>query len=251
MTFVFHQAALGDFVMIFPLLRALSPVHVVAPWEKASLAAKLIAGVTPHNIERRLDDVDRLSQATRVISFVSDGHDRWAESIRIAAPHAALLFDAPPFDELPIAPCSNPTGAVIIHPGSGGKHKCWPLERYESLAAMIDGARFIVGEVEADTWPRLPDGAHALTSLGELHDELKQARAYIGNDSGPTHLAAQMGLPTLALFGPTDPVKWSPRGPSVTVLAPEKPCEMTWLDVLMVLRASQSMQSPRQQHRRQ
>jgi ADP-heptose:LPS heptosyltransferase len=231
MTFVFHQAALGDFVMIFPLLRALTPVHVVAPWEKANLAARVIHGVVPHNIERPLNDIAGLARATRVISFVSSGDDRWARAIRDVAPNAELLFAAPPLDDVPIAPRSNPGGAVLMHPGSGGKHKCWPLDRYESLAATIDNAQFIVGEVEAETWSRLPNGTRVLSSLDELHDELKQARAYIGNDAGPTHLAAQMGLATLALFGPTDPAIWSPKGPRVHVLAPPTPTDMAWLSV--------------------
>jgi heptosyltransferase-3 len=43
-------------------------------------------------------------------------------------------------------------------------------------------------------------------------------QAYLGNDSGPTHLAAALGLPTLALFGPTNPQIWSPRGPQVHII---------------------------------
>ena len=43
--------------------------------------------------------------------------------------------------------------------------------------------------------------------------------AYLGNDSGPTHLAAALGLPTIALFGPTNPHIWSPRGPNVFIIS--------------------------------
>ena len=39
------------------------------------------------------------------------------------------------------------------------------------------------------------------------------AARFIGNDSGPGHLAAITGIPTLALFGPTDPARWRPLGP--------------------------------------
>jgi ADP-heptose:LPS heptosyltransferase len=41
---------------------------------------------------------------------------------------------------------------------------------------------------------------------------------YVGNDSGVAHLSARLGLPTVAVFGPTDPVEWAPRGPRVVVL---------------------------------
>ena len=47
---------------------------------------------------------------------------------------------------------------------------------------------------------------------------------YIGNDAGMTHVAALAGVPTLALFGPTDPAVWGPRGPGVRILTAEKPC---------------------------
>jgi ADP-heptose:LPS heptosyltransferase len=50
---------------------------------------------------------------------------------------------------------------------------------------------------------------------------LQQARAFLGNDSGLAHLAGQLGLPTLALFGPMDPAVWSPLGPRVRTLRAE------------------------------
>ncbi len=61
------------------------------------------------------------------------------------------------------------------------------------------------------------------------------ARLYIGNDSGITHLAAAIGIPTLALFGPTSPATWAPRGPNVTVLHAQP---ITALSVQCVLEAA-------------
>lgn len=52
----------------------------------------------------------------------------------------------------------------------------------------------------------------------ELAELLTRARTYIGNDSGPTHLAGIMGMATVALFGPTDPRVWKPLGPDVRVI---------------------------------
>ena len=74
-------------------------------------------------------------------------------------------------------------------------------------------------------------GAVGCGSLESLVEQMLSASAYIGNDAGPTHLAAQLGLPTTALFGPTDPEVWAPRGPQVNVIAPESPKEMNWLSV--------------------
>ncbi|HAX44810.1 MAG TPA: hypothetical protein DCY80_19905, partial [Solibacterales bacterium] len=72
--------------------------------------------------------------------------------------------------------------------------------------------QFICGPEEG-----LP-GARRFTDLAELIPYLATARAYLGNDSGPTHVAAALGLPTLALFGPTNPKVWAPRGRRVRVM---------------------------------
>ena len=47
----------------------------------------------------------------------------------------------------------------------------------------------------------------------------RSARVYIGNDSGITHLAAAVGTPVVAIFGPTDPAVWAPRGERVAVVS--------------------------------
>src|SRR5205085_6067760 len=54
--------------------------------------------------------------------------------------------------------------------------------------------------------------------LLQIADCLQQCIGYLGNDSGITHLSAMLGVSTLALFGPTDPLIWHPVGPSVRVI---------------------------------
>jgi hypothetical protein len=139
-------------------------------------------------------------------------------------------------------------GAVVVHPGSGGEAKCWPRERF---AELIDGlqqrghrVRVLMGEVEIDRWSddslhhwQQARGAVVCRSLDELHRHTAVAAAFIGNDTGPTHLAGAIGVPTLALFGPTDPAIWRPWGPRVRVLAPAEPAPMTSLPLQHVLRA--------------
>lgn len=120
-------------------------------------------------------------------------------------------------------------GDVVIHPGSGSRDKCWPVERYlkviERLRRNRKEARVLLGEVElerlsADEIKSLESAAtvrRPATYL-ELFNELRTASLFIGNDSGPGHLAGIMGLPTIALFGPTDPAVWKPMGPRVRTL---------------------------------
>jgi ADP-heptose:LPS heptosyltransferase len=69
-------------------------------------------------------------------------------------------------------------------------------------------------------------------SLHELAALLSKASLYIGNDSGPTHLAAALGVPCIALFGPGDVERFAPRGNGVIRILQQKvhcsPCYRTW-----------------------
>lgn len=105
---------------------------------------------------------------------------------------------------------------VVIHPFSGGARKNWPLHRYRELAVRLPY------RVEWTAGPE-EDLAEAtrFSSLDELANWIAGARLYIGNDSGITHLAAATGVATLALFGPTSPQTWAPRGKNVAVLHEE------------------------------
>jgi len=79
---------------------------------------------------------------------------------------------------------------------------------------------FVLGEAEAEMNRRIASESfptHLCGSVDELVSLLSSSNVYIGNDSGPTHLAALMGLPTMAVFGPTDPAVWSPWGERVRV----------------------------------
>lgn len=110
---------------------------------------------------------------------------------------------------------------VVIHPGSGGAKKNWPLERFEAVAAILKiqgrAVHWCLGPAEAEAGIVVPGPVLEAGSLVELGQALAAARLYIGNDSGITHLAAAVGCPTLAVFGPTDPAVWAPRGEHVWV----------------------------------
>lgn len=111
---------------------------------------------------------------------------------------------------------------VIIHPGSGNKSKNWPSDRYLALAKGLRKNKRLVtwclGPAEDDFPLCAQERSIRIESLLELARVLGSARLYIGNDSGITHLAAAVGCRTIAIFGPTDPLKWAPLGNRVTVL---------------------------------
>lgn len=120
---------------------------------------------------------------------------------------------------------------VLLHPGAGSIRKRWSLSDFLEVAAMLeaDGLKpeFILGPAEEDMVDKLRHPhrtVHALSDLLELTDLLKSAAGYIGNDSGASHLAAFLGLPTTVIFGPADPKRWTPVGRNVTILRPELDC---------------------------
>lgn len=119
---------------------------------------------------------------------------------------------------------------AVLHPGSGGRGKRWPLSCFLALAERLRGERqmtplLMLGEADGDikdvlnaqgvVWPVLSG-----LSLAEVAGILCSAELYVGNDSGVTHLAAAVGVRTVALFGPSDPKVWGPRGRQVTVCCP-------------------------------
>lgn len=124
---------------------------------------------------------------------------------------------------------------VAIHPGSGGAWKCWPAERFAEVvdrlaeagrkAVLVEGPADgnAVSEVVSATQTARPPVVSGL-EVGELTALLSLAAAYLGNDSGVTHLAAAAGTPVVAVFGPTDPAVWGPRGRWMRVIWDEAGC---------------------------
>lgn len=117
---------------------------------------------------------------------------------------------------------------IILHPGSGSSRKNWPVEQFARLAdrvrrGMFARPLFVLGEADAAAAQALPRLAPAVPvlanrTLKEVASVLAVSRGYAGNDSGITHLAAALGVPIVALFGPTDAAMWGPRGANVVIL---------------------------------
>ncbi len=129
-------------------------------------------------------------------------------------------------DGVPRIRCDGPRhGCAIIHPFSGSAKKNWPLEKFQGVARELERAmpvRWCAGPEDPPLEELLARESHGaqvvrIDNLYELANWLAGAAVYIGNDSGITHLAAAAGAPVLALFGPTDPAVWAPRGENVRV----------------------------------
>lgn len=128
---------------------------------------------------------------------------------------ALVAERVPPLDSAPI----------VVHVGSGGRHKCWPADALLALLASLRArgpVRVLAGPAEVErglAWLGGDAACHAPATVSELAAELRGARAFVGHDSGPTHLAAALRVPTVALFVATDPAIWAPVGPHVRVVA--------------------------------
>jgi ADP-heptose:LPS heptosyltransferase len=239
---VLRPGALGDTLLAVPALRALrrafSPVRLAAHAATARLLAHLgevddglafddpslawIFGdcVTEEPIVAwmqaeircaRLVAPSRPTHATHCARYLL----RTLEPLGID-----LAWDDRPLDVRPIA-----SDEILIHPGSGSAVKNWPAERFAAVIRALDAPpRLVVGEadleaaaaIEARLGRRLPRLEHA--PLEAVASRLAGCRAYLGNDSGVSHLAGLCGARTIALFGPTPPDVWRPIGRHVQVL---------------------------------
>ena len=118
-------------------------------------------------------------------------------------------------------------GYVVVHPGSGGRHKLLSGEKWADVIAGLRPRPVALTcgpadeTVIADVLARV-DGERPLVVRGQpvttLAGVLAGAERYFGCDSGVTHLAAALGVPAVAVFGATDPRAWAPRGPNVRVV---------------------------------
>lgn len=122
--------------------------------------------------------------------------------------------------------------AVAVHPGASGPRKRWPAPHFAELGRSLSddpNCRLLLlegpldGEAVKAVRAGLAEDAVRwqtvrIENLSRLAAVLSRCRLYIGNDSGITHLAAALGVRTIALFLDTDPRVWAPRGPRVELL---------------------------------
>ena len=145
---------------------------------------------------------------------------------------------------------------LALHPGSGGVKKNWPLDNWIQVAKEFSKkfgikSLFILGPAEQG-YERIieskmkPEQAFLAPGLPlpTLAALLKLSFGYIGHDSGVSHLSGVLGVKTLAIFGPTNPVCWAPNGPKVRIIAPfEKPASTgrwNWLKAGRVIKTAEA-----------
>ncbi len=240
-----RPGAIGDIICSLPALEYLSPAEIWAPAPILPLVrhiapARSIASTGLDRLEIAgqpvADVVSRLLAFDEVCSWYGAAREQFKAA---ASSHGVNMryFPALPsaHDEepvlhavdfflqsvgaargglprLPVSAEAEPFAA--IHPFSGSPKKNWSIDRFKELEHALSPALRV-------EWCAGPEeelhGAHRFPDLAAVAGWLARAAAYIGNDSGISHLAAACGVPVVALFGPTDPRVWSPRGEVVRI----------------------------------
>jgi heptosyltransferase-1 len=111
---------------------------------------------------------------------------------------------------------------VLACPFAGWPSKEWPIARYDHLASKLRSrgvALVLNGHAAVEATLRQVKNAHThISSVAGLIHATRRAKAVVGLDSGPLHLAAALDKPGVAIFGPTDPCRNGPYGGSIRVL---------------------------------
>jgi ADP-heptose:LPS heptosyltransferase len=242
---VLRPGALGDTLLAVPALRALRRAFAPLTLAAHSPAARLLEQV--HEVDHGIafDDPalawlfrDDAPLAEIIVAWMRPEAAPALRAAALVAPSrppamdrhvARYLFEslAPlgidlTWDDTPLHVEPLVSDEVLIHPGSGSSMKNWPAARYaEVIRRLGEPVRLVIGEadfgvaaaVEAEVGCDLP--RLELPPLDELAARLAGCRAYLGNDSGVSHLAGLCGARSVVLFGPTDQAVWRPLGHAV------------------------------------
>jgi ADP-heptose:LPS heptosyltransferase len=160
---------------------------------------------------------------TRAVGYPAGAVHQSEVSLALAV--AAGATDPPPPPHyIPDADLLSraPTGVAYLHPGAGKLHNRWPVERFAEVAAALIGRGLDVQAIEG---PQDSGTVAALSarvgrtipavrgeSIPMLAARFARAAIYLGNDTGPLHLAGAVGCPTVGVYGWTDPREWRPVG---------------------------------------
>jgi heptosyltransferase-2 len=221
-----------------------------------SIEARALAGFFARQGELDEDLIDYFSEFDLIISYLYDPDEIFQANVAkcaggqfIAGPHRPedsagvhaakvflkplerlAIFEADPCPRLSFQTQACAPSRLAVHPGSGSENKNWPEARWgELLAGLIDSTAvhllLVGGEAEGERLQRLAEAlpparvqmARSLP-LAQLARLLEPCMAFVGHDSGISHLAAALGLPGVLLWGETVEKVWRPPSEKIVVL---------------------------------
>jgi heptosyltransferase-2 len=220
------------------------------------IEARGLAGFFARNGTLEPDLMDYFSEFDLVISYLYDpdeifktnvirclvkqfivGPHRPDETERLHATQVYLkplerlaIFDADPVPRLSLNPQPSTLNQLVLHPGSGSEKKNWPETKWAGLIQQIAATTnwnllLVGGEAEGERLQRLagamPPARCSIAQslpLADLAQRIQSGAAFVGHDSGITHLAAAVGLPCVVLWPDTLEGVWRPQGERLVVL---------------------------------
>lgn len=221
-----------------------------------SIEARALAGFFARGGQLAENLVDYFSDFDVIVSYLYDPDEIFKTNVGrctpaqfIAAPHKAndheklhaskvylkplerlAIFDADSVPRLRLASGPATTKQLALHPGSGSEKKNWPEEKWaDLLEQLVNTTRhnllLVGGEAEGERLQRLsaalpPERTRVAQSLplSELAALLQSCSAFVGHDSGISHLASAVGLPGVVLWADTVEEVWRPPGEKILVL---------------------------------
>lgn len=138
-------------------------------------------------VERRVHTAEHLASAMF-----------WLGVPQTEIPRAKLVADAP-----------EPGPYAVIHPFASAADKTWPAERFIEVARKLQNPVILAGP-DDDTSAFAQFRVWKNEPLARVKKLMAGASVFVGNDSGPAHIAAAFGVPVVVLFGSSDPVTWAP-----------------------------------------
>lgn len=244
-----RPGAIGDFILSLPALEALRADYTEIWCAESNIplafCADRVRSIVSAGLDRLgllpADDViERLCGFDSIVSWYGTNRPEFRELVdSLALPftflpalpreggmHAVEFYNRQAweisgkrgsrFPRIPVPQAARRFAA--IHPFASSVAKRAPIAFFRQIAERL-GARMPVRWLRGPEETLPPDiPSEIIRDLFELGKLLSQARIYVGNDSGVTHLAAAVGTPVMAFFRTTDPRVWAPRGVSVDVV---------------------------------
>ncbi|HEY3740068.1 MAG TPA: glycosyltransferase family 9 protein [Bryobacteraceae bacterium] len=141
---------------------------------------------------------------------------------------SAMFYLGVPQSEIPRASLFAPEGRpedgvyAVLHPFASAPGKAWPAARFVETASRLGMRAVVLAGPHDDVRPFEAFRVYRNAPLEQVKQLLRGAALFIGNDSGPAHVAASFDIPVVVLFGTSDPVIWAPwRAPNRILTSPE------------------------------
>lgn len=186
-------------------------------WMTAASLSRFRAGFA-HHVGARIYNVP-IPRAQQILGEERTVHT--AEHLASAIFHlGAPRVDIPRARLYAVPWAEAPARYVVVHPFASAAHKQWPAERFVAAARALELETVVIGAPGDDFTP-FRDFRCIAGPLEQTKQILAGATLFLGNDSGPAHMAAAFGIPVTVLYGSSDPVVWAPwRTRAETFVAP-------------------------------